>query len=204
MPQTISDSEGNEKEVFTQEELEAQKQEAIEQYKSENPDKSEEIQKLQTELEETKKSLEGVKDKDVNVGKLKEGYEKRIETLEKNIDTKMKEVSETTKKEVMEGVMKDFYSEELDKFSDGDDELKKKIEYHYKRISDPTATKADVTKKLTDAFKLAGGEETQGNTAFSSGGASKVNLKQTGLTEDDKDLLRKMGKGHLVDKDGEK
>ena len=56
---------GEEKEVFTTEELEAQKQAAIDEFKTDIPDRSEEIQTLQDEI--TK-----LKDKDANFEKLRD------------------------------------------------------------------------------------------------------------------------------------
>ena len=66
MPQTIKDSEGNEIEVFTQEEIEGQKQEAIEAFKTENPDKTAELAELQEKMREAEEKLAKVGDKDYN------------------------------------------------------------------------------------------------------------------------------------------
>ena len=184
--------------VYSQEEIDAQKQAAIDEYKIQNPDKSGEVQKLQTELDEAKKSLAGLKDKDINVGILRKGFESKIEALEKNIDQKVGEVKETTKKEVLGEVMKDFHLDEINRLSSGDDELKKKIEYHYSRIQDAVGTKEEELKKLNDAYLLASRQETNNMSAFSSASASAPRTQQGGFSEDEKDLLKRMGKGHLV------
>src|SRR3990167_7654492 len=105
MSKTINDTEGNEIEVFTLEELQAQKDSAIEEFKTANPDKTEELSKLQ-------KELEGYKDKDLNFANLrkqKEEAEKKVEDILKGVDENIGVV----KREVLEGVMKDYYNETI-------------------------------------------------------------------------------------------
>src|SRR5438105_3456954 len=99
---------GEEKEVFTQEELDAQKNEALEQYKKDNPDKSGELTKLQEDLKKSQEDLAKANDKDTNFKNLREAkdaLEKKVEDLTKSFDDKISNV----KKEVLEGVIKDHY-----------------------------------------------------------------------------------------------
>jgi len=192
MPTTVI-IDGEEKEVFTTEELESQKQEVIEKFKSENPDRANEIQTLQNALKETEEELVKYKDKDLNFSNLrkeKEQLEKNLKDITGNIDIKI----ESAKREIMEGVLKDHYSGTLSRLSSGDKELEKKIEYHYKRISDPSSTKDEIEKKLQDAFILAGGVKSPNNNGvFSSAGAGKFNLEpKAPLTDEQKEVLGKL------------
>ena len=97
---------GEEVEVFTNEEKEA----AIEEYKQANPDKSVEMEALQSELKKSNEELVKFQNKDLNFANLrtqKEAAEKRADELRAEIDTKIGVV----KKEILEGVMVDHYNE---------------------------------------------------------------------------------------------
>ena len=179
---------GEIKETFTHEELEAQKTEAIEQYKKDNPDKSEELQKLQDEMK-------GLKDKDLNFSQLREqkkSLEERLQELTGSVKTDI----ENVKKEIVEGVMKEFYAEHLQTLTQGDADLMAKVELQYKRLADPAASKEEISKKLKDAFILATGTNAGGisSQAFSSGGVSPINPQVSQkLNDEESALLEKMG-----------
>ena len=146
MSETIT-KDGVNIEVFTIEELETQKQEAIENYKSENPDKADELASLQEELRLKEEELTKVRDKDTNFANLrkqKEAAEKKITDITAEIDTKISAV----KKEVMEGVMKDHYEDSIKRLVGDDKELRDKLELHYKRLGDSAGTKAEVDKNI--------------------------------------------------------
>jgi len=66
MSQKIINDMGEEIEVFTNEELEAQKESAIEDYKTNNPDKTDELTKLQEDLQTKEEELSKFKNKDLN------------------------------------------------------------------------------------------------------------------------------------------
>jgi hypothetical protein len=186
MSKIISDSLGADIEVFTAEELQQKQNEAIEQFKKDNPDKAEELKQAQEELEK-------LKGKDMNFANLraqKEAAEKKVEDILKGVDDKIA----TVKKEVLEGVMKDHYNDTLKTLSGGDKELQDKIELQYKRIADTASTKEEITKKLQDAEILAtGGRSNFDNSAFSSGGVSRIKSEiKTPMTSEEKELLNKM------------
>lgn len=196
MPKTISDSTGSEIEVFTAEELETQKNEAIDQYKKDNPDKSEEIDSLQKDLATAKEELEKLGKKDLNFANLrqqKEAAETKVESLKKEIDDKIA----LAKKEILEGVMKDHYNEIMKSLAGDDEELKKKIEFHYNRIQDVPTTKEEINKKLRDAWTLATKVEEASAlnaTVISSGGVSRPNVKsEKKFTPEEKDFGKKLG-----------
>lgn len=201
MSQTIKDADGNDIEVFSNDELEAQKQEAIEQYKAENPDKTDELTALQAELAEKEDLLAKAGDKDKNfvaLRKAKEDAEKKVEDILKGVDEKLK----TAKKEILEGVMQDHKNDTLKVLSGGDAELEKKLEYHYKRLGDVASTKEEITNKLKDAYVLATKQEAGdiSGTVLGSGGVGRLNIKSNSpkFSPEEKELGAKFG---LTDED---
>jgi len=195
MPQKVLNEQGEEIEVYTAEELQAQRQAAVEEYKIANPGDPD-IEKLQNEIKGKTEELDKLKNKDFNFSQLrkaKEGLEVQIAELNKNIDEKIGNV----KKEVTEGVMKDYYTEKLNILSGNDKELAAKIEFHYKRLADPMTTKEEVNKKLEDAFLLATGEGQSriSPNVYSSGGVSKLGIeKGQPLTDEEKEFAKKLGR----------
>ena len=86
MPEKITLADGTEREVFTEKEIDDQKKtasdEAIETYKKDKPDKTEELTKAQEALEtatgesdKLKETLDGMSDKDQNFAKLRQQVE---------------------------------------------------------------------------------------------------------------------------------
>ncbi len=202
MSQTIKDAEGNDVEVFTADEIEAQKEAAIEQYKIDNPDKTDEISDLQTKLQEAEEKLTKANDSDKNFAALrksKDEAEKKLEDFTKEIDGKISKV----KMEVLEGVMQDHKNDTMKVLSGGDPELEKKIEYHYKRLGDVAGTKEEITNKLKDAYVLATKQESGSNfsnTVLGSGGVGRIKFNSTNpkFSTEEKELGAKFG---LTDKD---
>lgn len=137
------DSDGNPVEAVSKEEFETLRQEK------------------ETELQGAKDELEKFKNKDMNFSNLrnqKDEAEKKIGQAEQKLQEMQDQFNikiEETKKEVFEGVLKDHYNETLDNMSNGDKDIKVKIEAQYARLLDTATTKAEITKKLTDAWSLA-------------------------------------------------
>lgn len=186
MPQKITNENGEEIEVFTADEIQAQKEAAIEDFKKTNPDKSEELKTAQEELEK-------LKGKDLNFANLraaKEAAEKKVEDILKGVDDKIA----TVKKEVLEGVLKDHYNDTLKNLAGGDKDVEAKIELQYKRIADTASTKDEIAKKLQDAAILAtGGRSNFNNGVFSSGGVGPIKPENNSpMTDDEKGLLARM------------
>lgn len=204
MSKTIKNEDGSEEEVFTADEIEAQKQEAIEAYKLENPDKTDELIAIQEEKARIEEELKGLKDKDLNFANLrkqKEGAEKKIADILGEVDNKINSV----KKEVLEGVMKDHYNDTIKALAGDDEELKKKIEFNYKRLADTVTTKSEMDSKLRDAWALSTKTEDNGVNAniFASGGVGRIKTKDSEkkFTQDEKEAGNKFG---LSAKDFEK
>lgn len=195
MSEIITRADGTDVEVFSAEEIEAQKQEAIESYKIENPDKSAELVALQEELRIKNEKLAKTEDKDLNFANLrkqKEEAEKKVADILKGVDDKIT----TAKKEVMEGVMQDHYNDTLKALSE-DEEMKKKIEFHYKRLGDVAITKEAIGSKLRDAYLLATkpeGYDALNSSVISSGGVGKINIRSgVKLTEEERVVAGKLG-----------
>lgn len=209
MPEKI-EKDGKEIEVFTAQEVQDQKDAALDEFKKANPDKSEEITKLQTDLKNKEDELKGLKEKDFNFGTLrkeKAELETKINALTGEVDSKITKA----KNEILEGVLRDSYTENLNKLSGGDKDLQAKIELQYKRLGDSAATKEEIAKKLTDAFVLATGGATKPLDGFSSSGAGRPNFgNQSGgtkLTNEEKAMAQELaarGGMTLTDKDLEK
>lgn len=184
----ITQDDGTVVEVFTSDELAQQKQDAIEAYKMENPDKTDELLVLQGELDK-------LKAKDLNFTNLrtaKEATEKKIEEITKEIDEKVA----LAKKEVLEGVLQDYYNDTLKNLSGEDEETKKKIEFHYKRLGDTVATKEEMGNKLRDAWVLATtpeGVDALNTSVISSGGVGRLPIKtEKKFTAEEKAMAQKL------------
>ncbi len=208
MPKTIKNEEtGEEEEVFSADEVQAQREEEVKKYQDEHPDKTDELTKLQDKLKEAEEKLSKADDKDKNFASLrkaKEDAEKKVADILAGVDERIGKA----KNEVLEGVNKDHYSDTLKVLAGDDAELLKKIEFHYKRLADPSGSKAEITAKLQDAYTLATGQSasSMSSSAYSSGGANRPKTK-TGtekLNADEQALAKKIaaaGGMKLEDKD---
>lgn len=198
MPEKM-EKDGKEIEVFTAEELEAQKKAAIDEYKTNNPDKSEDIQKLEEELGKKTKELESFKDKDFNLSTMRKGEEKlkeQIANLTKEIDQKVSDA----KREVLDGVMKDHFVDTMNLLVGDDKDLLAKVQLKYDNdLKSVVATsKEEISRKLKDAFILATGAASGGsgvdNGAIGSGSVGRVKVEANPKFNDDElDLLKKLG-----------
>ena len=199
MPQTIQDADGNDVEVFTASETEAQKQEALDAFKTENPDKTDEIAKLQEDLNKANEDIKGFEDKDQNWALLRKKAQVAEEEAKKaneTMETTIKDEIGSAEKRITEGFMQDHYAQTIKSLAGDDEELKKKIEFQYNRLNDPSTTKEDVTKKLTDAWRLATPAETDamGSTVVSSGGAARINPSAPQeFTDEEKEFGKNFG-----------
>ena len=179
MPQTIINSEGNEVEVFTPEEVQAEREAVLAQVKQE---KDAELNAAQAELQKANEKLGKFESKDLNFAKLreqKEDAESRVDKIKQDMEASLGKF----KQEILEGVSKDYYNETLGSLAGDDAELKKKIEFEYGRLNDPVNSKEDISKKLRDAYSHATRIEDAGAfnaETVSSGGAAKPRFKTSG------------------------
>ena len=178
-------------------------EETTEQTTEEVDNSQEELKAKEQELENAKAELEKYKNKDLNFSNLrqqKEAAEAKVEELTKEMEAKANEVNEkidSVKKEVFEGVMKDHYNDTIKALVGDDEELLKKVEYHYNRLADTAKTKDEVTSKLQDAWVLATKKEDTGvlNTAvISSGGVKPLKINtNTEFSAEEKQLAGSFG-----------
>lgn len=187
MPKEIENEDGTKETVYTQQELDDIKNQEIETYKNEHPDKTEEITKLQKELEDTKELLSKKDDKDKNFSELR---------------TKVKELETQLDQKVQKGINENTATMAIDSLSDGDDELKKKIKFHFEtslKAVEPK-TPEEMSKKVQDAYMLATGTKPSGagipGFIIGSGSGNQPKFKQenkSDLKPEVKDLAKKMG-----------
>lgn len=162
MPKILKDSEGNDVEVLSPEEVEAQQKDVVAKKEKEL---TESFTKEKTELQERLKTLEGQVG---NVGELRKAKEE--------VEAKLKEVTGNYEKEKSEAVQKqldDYKSQLFEALASKDPELKKKIEFHYSKFADAKSNdRATVDKLANDALKLAmeGTGSGVDGRAFGSGG----------------------------------
>lgn len=185
MPEKI-EKDGEEIEVFTQEEIDAQKTEAIDKYKEENPDNAEEM----TELKE---KLQKAEDKETNFSKLRKiAEDKGIKLDEK--DEEFDKFREENKKEISElrnEVLTGKRTEAINKLSD-DPEERKKIKFHLDRLSKSDDDQEAFDSNLKDAYFLTTKQEVKVPDYISSAGAGGSSVKEEELSPDQKELGSKL------------
>lgn len=183
----IKTEDGQEIEAFTPEEVNAQKEAAAAEAKKEAEEKA---KKLEDELA-------GYKDKDLNFGRMKETFEQKT----KDLESKLQAVQDSTKS--------NMEAEVFEVLSNGDKDLKAKLEAEYKNFRGEPTTKEEITIQARKALAIIKPPVTPG--AFDNfhnvgggrapGGNSqeKVEFSDTlkkaasnfGITEDD---IKKYGK----------
>jgi chromosome segregation ATPase len=223
----LFDSESNEVEAFTEEEVNEKIKEAKEEAIAEaNQLREEEINTLTTEKEEIEQSLESLKtenedlksqmeeaggegdegddDKNKNwerLRKAKEASDKKVKELEEKMagfDKKIEEkVGELSSKQLED------HKEEL--LKDFDKDTKEKIDFHYKSFQGVPANKKEMDERVKNAVILATGGQPKnpfsGSNVSSTGGIGKVfeeEPKEKLSSPDSADVGKKLG---LSDKD---
>src|SRR3990167_610877 len=122
MSQYITNENGEQVEVFTPEEVQEQKETALEALKVE---KDAELEAAQAELRKTNDELGKFKDKDFNFAKVRQQKEEAEEKVDK-IKQEMEESLGNFKKEIFQGVLKKEYDDLLGSLAGDDADLKKK------------------------------------------------------------------------------
>lgn len=150
MPQTIKGADGQDVEVFTAEEIETKKTEAIEEFKKANPTNAEDVTKLQDELKVTKEKLEKLSGKDMNFEKLREIKE----DLEKQLDEKIKGA-------VSQSQGDSAIAASIEAIAGGDKKQADLIKFHFDTTLKGVEAKTteEYQKKLEQAVTLAGGNK---------------------------------------------
>lgn len=212
MPKQIKGEDGAEETVYSQAELDAQHDAAIEKYKEEHPEDSAiltERDELKTKLEEAERLLAGSGDKTYNFKKLEQEKTElaaKLANIDKTIDERVNAVRNEFTANALETAVSSLAGD--------DQELAKKLKFHFEKTlaAVQPKTPAEFKKKVQDAYMLAAGkaaEESAMNTAVigsgsgggmpgggSGGGNSNASkdvapevkamgLKHFGITDDD-------------------
>lgn len=200
----LFDQDGNEVEAFTKDELEAQKKAALDQYLKDNPDKSGEFTKLQTQVTDLTTKLaeaekNGMNEHQKNRLKAdKEAAEAAVKDLKENFTRQITELKDTffgsTKAKIVKALTK------------GDKDLTDKLELKAKSLTGYPDTEEGIAQKYQDAFILATGNKPAPNFMDNMGGAGdKGNSQQhnsaTPETDNSKAMRAAFG---ITDKDAEK
>ena len=203
MPETIT-KDGEEVEVFTQEELETQSQSAIDKYKEENPGDETlktSLEEKEATLKEKEEELEKEKGKEKNFAKLREKAKAAGVELDEK-DAEFSQLRDETKKEIAElrnEVSTGKRTEAIDKLSD-DPEERKKIKFHLDRLSKSDDDQKAFESNLKDAYFLTTKQEVQVPDYISSAGAGSGKQKEE-TSAGEKEIGNELG---ITDEDREK
>lgn len=149
MPKTVQ-IDGKDVEVYTQEEVDASRNTAVEDFKKANPGAAGDATKLQADLATAQEELRKLKEKDMNFGNLreiKEGLEAKITELTGQLDSKINTGLAARDAEAALGAL-----------AGGDAELLKKLKLHFETTlaSVKTDTPEALQEKLKQAAALSG------------------------------------------------
>lgn len=179
----VKQEDGTEIEVFTPEEVEAQKKTAAEEAVKAA------VAEKEAELTKIKADLEGLTNKDHNFSQLrkqKEELESRLAEYTKTTEQKIKEVENKVINKELDTMIRDKAA--------GDPEMEKKIRHHYNRLSDPADSADAITQKLNDAILLAsGGASAMGRAFSSAGGVVKAPVNHKPMSPELKNMASKFG-----------
>lgn len=157
-----------EQEVFTPEEVEAQR----EQWKKDHPDQSQELTKLQEDLKLAKQALEGAGDKGENFAALRASVQRLEGELKKKSDESNSAINQV-RTEMSEAAL----DAAVQGLAGEDAELAKKVKFHFSETLKGVAVKnkQELTRKIQQAYLLAAGREPDPNALsgamYASGGA---------------------------------
>lgn len=186
---TVTQEDGTEIEVFTQEDLDARTQEESERIASE---KQVEIERLASEGKERDEELEKLRNKDMNFERVRKAGEKKsgelppeaisqIEELKKRMD----EITAQPKIEVKDQFIRNHI---------GDDKEKKDMfEYYFGRLVPENATKDQVTKAAEEAMTLLSKGEYKPDTSSAMFSASASANYRNSAPKETSEISKQMG-----------
>lgn len=153
----LFDANGKEVEAFTSEELEAKNKEALEEYKKANPDKTGELTQAQKDLETANNKI-----KELETAGGSDEQKKRLKQEKEDAEKKLGEVTDKLTKDM--AALKDsiFGSQKtkiLDKLSNGDVELRKKIELEYDGFKGEASNEVEIQTRLVKAATIVTGNK---------------------------------------------
>jgi len=184
MPIKVRGADGQETEHFSQEEVDKKiedatkkkeddlksefdgkltkaQEEAVEQYKKDNPDQSEKVGDLQKKLDDANKELEELKDDD---GNMPEGQKERLQKKIEDLKGKVEKVTKTSQEEIdkLKNTMQEnkdqLKNKYLDNLADGDDEKRKKIELEFDNYMPDKDSEEDIKTRAERAYTIVEGQ----------------------------------------------
>lgn len=153
------DANGKEVEAFTAEELESKRKEAVDEYLKNNPDKSAEVTKLQSDLAEATKKLEEAQ------GGGNEDQKKRLKEGKDAAENALKEVTEKFTAEIQslrDTMVSGTKTKIINALSKGDKDLAAKIELKYNSLmktGDYKLDEAGISQAMSEAATLVTGSK---------------------------------------------
>lgn len=212
-PQELYDLEGKKVEALTPEEVEEQKQAAVDQAKAEaEAGFVSEKEGLEKEKADLQLELEKAKDKEQNFANLrnltdKEKAEKEV--LEKRIGEIKGELDQRDQK-IQDFVVGGAKTEIINKYAGGDSEIIEAITANYERIKGPETTKAEIEERVKEAYGMTCAQVgldpldmDVGNTLSAGGGGRAVGeVKKPEISQEGKQLGKE--KFGLSDQDFDK
>ncbi len=178
----IKNDKGEEIDVFTAAETEeriqnAQKEaaeKAVQDYKTANPDKADEINKLKTDLEQAQKDLEEAEKGDDKDGQVKRLRKERDEALDK-VNTVVTDITKKFDEFTSSGLL-EVKDELLTRLSNGNVEMRKKIELEFDNYRPNDKTKKGIQDRMAVAAQIVTGTKPKpGFMENISGGGDKGN-----------------------------
>lgn len=195
----LFDAQGNEVEAFTPEELKTKNQEAIAEHLKNNPDKSAEVTKLQSDLADAKKKLE-----DAEKGGMNEDQKKRLKEAKEEAEGKLAETVTTLTKEISD--LKETFtggikSKGLKALAGGDADKQAKIELKYASLmktGDYKNDEAGIMQALTEAATLVTGTKPAPGfldniSGMGDRGAEQNNKGDVAETDNSKEMRKALG-----------
>lgn len=188
----LYDENGNEVVAFTQEEFEAKKKEAVEEYAQNNPDKSGDLKTAQDELLLAQAKLKELEDMGGN-----EGQKRRLKQEKEDASAKLIEVEKRLAgemKALKDSVFGGRKIKILDALSKGDVELRKKIELEADGFKGEATNEIELEQRLMKAATIVIGNKPQPNfmDGMSDGGKRGVDIKMQGQESDNAKEMRKV------------
>ncbi len=149
----LFDEQGNEVEAFTQEELEAKQQEAVDKYASENPSKNDELETAKSELEEANKKLKEYGEANGGDDDQKKRLKEKAKTAEEKLDDVTTKFTQELK-DLKEGILSGHKTKILERLSGGDKEIEEKIKFEAEKYSGDPANEIELEQRLTNAATI--------------------------------------------------
>ena len=162
----------------------------------------EESEEKAKEAEELKKQLAGEKDKDKNFGSLRKKTQQAEEEKQQMI-TKLSDLEKkiVEKEEQDKKKNEEFLDGTLTTYAQGNEELKKKLAFHYNEFAGTPSTMKEVQERVAKAYRLATDEAAPGldklNKGFSAHGSGFISKPSEDFmdTEAGKDLSKRLFAG---------